>query len=89
MRLTSQRTITLLAAAGMGLTFTTYNGSLLAASQKELHPVFYTVEDPMYYRKNIIAYKRDRVFSPAVLALIERTKRAILSAPHPKIEIRH
>ena len=89
MRLTSQRTITLLAAAGMGLTFTTYNGSLLAASQKELHPVFYTVEDPMYYRKNIIAYKRDRVFSPAVLALIERTKRAILSASHPKIEIRH
>ena len=89
MRLTSQRTITLLAASGMGVAFTTYNGAMLAASQKELHPVFYTVEDPMYYRKNIIAYKRDRVFSPAVIALIERTKHAILSAPHPKIGIRH
>ncbi|MBQ8090889.1 MAG: LysR family transcriptional regulator [Pyramidobacter sp.] len=89
MQLTSQRTITLLAAAGMGLTFTTYSGATLAAEQKGFRPVFYTLEDPMYYRRNIIAYKKNRVFSPAVLALMDRTKRAILDMTHPKIEIRH
>ncbi|MBP3836296.1 MAG: LysR family transcriptional regulator [Pyramidobacter sp.] len=89
MQLTSLRTITLLAAAGMGLTFTTSNGAQLAMAQEQFHPVFYTIEDPMYYRRNIIAWKKDRVFSPAVLALIDRAKRAILDQPHPKIEIRH
>ncbi len=89
MQLTSLRTITLLAAAGMGLTFTTSNGAQLAMAQEQFHPVFYTIEDPMYYRRNIIAWKKDRVFSPAVLALIDRAKRAILDQPHPKIKIRH
>lgn len=89
MQLTSQRTITLLAAAGMGLTFTTYNGAMMATAQKAFHPVFYTLEDPMYYRCNIIAYRKDRVFPPAVHALMERVKLAILSAPRPKITIRH
>lgn len=89
MQMTSQRTITLLAAAGMGVTFTTYSGALLAAERKDLHTVFYTIEDPMYYRRNIIAYKRSRVFSPAVLALMERTKRAILEQPRCRIRIRH
>jgi DNA-binding transcriptional LysR family regulator len=87
MRLSSQSTITLLAAAGMGLAFTTYNGGTKALQTAGIHPVFYTVEEPLFCRKNIIAYKKDRVFSPAARDLIALTRSVLCNAPRLQIEI--
>lgn len=89
MRLTSQRTITLLAAAGLGLAFTTYNGTLQAINEPGIHPVFYTLDDPMYLRRNIITYKKNRAFSPAVMNLIALSRRVMLNSPMPLVEIQH
>ena len=88
LQLTSQRTITMLAAAGMGLAFTTYNGALQAQNESDSQPVFYTIEDPPHCRIDIIAWKKNRVFTPVVKSLIALTKRVMRSSPHPKIEIR-
>jgi LysR family cyn operon transcriptional activator len=89
MQLTSQRTVTSLAAAGMGLAFTTRSGAEWVLENTAFHPVFYTVEDPMYQRYNIIVYKKDKVFTPPVRALIDLTRDVILHFPQPKVKVRH
>jgi len=89
MQLTSQRTVTSLAAAGMGLAFTTRSGAEWVLKNTAFHPVFYTVEDPMYQRYNIIVYKKDKVFTPPVRALIDLTRDVILHFPQPKVKVRH
>ncbi|MDY3868615.1 MAG: LysR family transcriptional regulator [Pyramidobacter sp.] len=87
MQLTSQSTVTLLAASGMGLAFTTYAGGLKALSTPGICPVFYTVENPMFCRKDTIATRKDRVFSPAVLDLIALTRTTLRAAPRPRVEV--
>ncbi len=71
MRLTSNRTAAHLAGAGLGLTFTTYNGCLSALAIPQIRPVFYTVEDPPFFRYVTIAYRKDPVFTPAAQYLLQ------------------
>ncbi len=89
MQLSSLHTVTTLAAAGYGLAFTTYQGAKVAIERKEFHPLFYTVEDPVYQRYNVIVYKKNRIFTPAVRALIDLAREELIHFPQPKVKVRH
>ncbi len=89
LQLTSHYTISSLAAAGLGLCFTTHTAGARMKQEAFLHPVFFTVDDPIFMRKTIVAYRRGNGPSGAALDLLELTKRLITRLPPKKIDILH
>jgi DNA-binding transcriptional LysR family regulator len=74
LQLTSNYTISSLAAAGLGLAFTTQKAGMRMKNSPNLHPVFYTLDDPVFTRKMIIAYRKGNDLSPAAQKFVELAK---------------
>ena len=53
-----------------------------------LHPVFYTVDDPIFTRKTVIAFRKGDCLSPAAQDLADLTKAMMARLPKNKITIR-
>ena len=87
LQLTSNYTISSLAASGLGLAFTTYSAGERMKMAHNLHPVFYTVDDPIFTRKTIVAYRKGNCLSPAAQDLANLTKSMMARLPVKKIVI--
>ncbi len=89
LQLTSNYTISTLAAVGLGLCFTTYSAALRMATEPYLHPVFYTVDDPVFMRKTIVAYRKGNCLSPSAQELLKLVKHTLGRLPRNEIVVRH
>ncbi len=88
LQLTSNYTISSLAAAGLGLAFTTHSAGMRMLTVPHLHPVFYTVDDPIFTRKTVIAFRKGNCLSPAAQDLADLTKAMMSRLPKNEIAIR-
>ena len=76
MQLSSNYTISALAASGVGICFSTYTAGVRMKKMLEIQPVFHTVDDPVFMRKTVIAHRKGASFSPAsrdIIAIIRHT----------------
>ncbi|MDY3868616.1 MAG: LysR family transcriptional regulator [Pyramidobacter sp.] len=89
MRLTSNRAVARLAASGVGVAFTTYSGCLAALELPGAQPVFCTVEDPMIFRRAVIAYRSNPVFSPAHQYMLRLMRGCLRSFEQLDIAVQH
>lgn len=87
LQLTSNYAVSSLAAAGFGLAFTTYSAGLRMKAESHLQPVFYTIDDPVFTRKTIIAYRKGNCLSPAAQDLVESTKTMMASLSKKEIAV--
>lgn len=89
LQLTNNYTISRLAASGFGLCFTTYSAGERLKMSNDLSPVFYTIDDPVFIRKTIIAYRTGDCLSPAARAMLDLARIKIAGAPKPKVTINY
>jgi DNA-binding transcriptional LysR family regulator len=86
MQLSSNYTISALAAAGVGICFSTYTAGLRMKKMLEVQPVFHTVDDPVFLRKTIIASRKGISFSAAALGMISLTRETLAGIIPKKIK---
>jgi DNA-binding transcriptional LysR family regulator len=89
MRLSSNYAASTLAASGLGLCFTTYASCLRMVGTPGLHPVFYTIENPMFTRKLIVAYRKGNCLSRSARDMLVFAKEGMTRVPERKIIIKH
>jgi DNA-binding transcriptional LysR family regulator len=87
MRLSSNYTVSALAAAGAGICFSTYTAGVRMKKMLEVQPVFHTVDDPVFIRKTIIASRKGAALSPAARDMICITKRELAKMLPQKIKV--
>ncbi len=89
LQLTSNYTISRLAAAGFGMCFTTYAAADRLKMSHDFRPVFYTLDDPVFTRKTIVAYRAGGCLSPAARAMLDLARVKIAGAPKRKVAVRY
>lgn len=86
-QLTSNYTTSCLAAAGLGVYFTSYVAAMKLRNEAFLHPVFYTLDDPVFMRKAIVAYRKGNGFSPIARDMLEVTKQVVNRRSRQQIKV--
>lgn len=89
LQLTSNYTISSLAAAGLGLAFTTHKAGVRMKNSQNLRPVFYTLDDPVFTRKMIIAYRKGNGLAPAARKFVELAKAKLQPLTLSKIVVHY
>lgn len=89
LQLASNYTVSRLAAAGFGLCFTTYAAAERLKKSSDVSPVFYTLDDPIFTRKTIIAYRTGDCLSQAARAMLDLARIKIAGAPKQQIRIHY
>jgi hypothetical protein len=72
---------------GLGLCFTTYASCDRLIKTTDIRPVFYTIEDPMFHRKTIIAYRKGGGLSLPARRLLEHARAGMARVPERLITI--
>ena len=87
LQLRNNYTISSLAAAGFGVCFTSVTTCERLVAERNLHPVFYTLDDPLFTRKTIIAYRRGNCLSEAAENMIAMARARIAHTPRREIVV--
>jgi DNA-binding transcriptional LysR family regulator len=89
LRLSSNYTISALAASGLGVCFSTCSAGERLRFVRDLHPVFYTIDDPVFARKTILAYRKGNCLSSAARDMLDISRRVMARVHKRKIVVRH
>ena len=87
LRLESSNAVSQLAASGFGMCFATFKTCEELKMKADLNPVFYTLDNPVYTRKTMIAYKKGCRLSLPARTMIEMVKRAGRQRPQRIINV--
>ena len=87
LQMTNSYTVSCLAAAGMGFCFTTFSTCERMQRVPDLHPVVYTIDDPLFTRKTIIAYRKGNLLSQAARDFVELTVSAMTKVPRRQVTV--
>ena len=89
LQLTNNYTISSLAAAGFGVCFCSLPTCERLESARDLNPVFHSLEDPVFTRKTIIAYRRGNSLSEAAENMVNMVRARISGTTRRDIVVDH
>jgi DNA-binding transcriptional LysR family regulator len=87
MQLSGNYTISALAAAGVGICFSTYTAGVRMKKMLEIQPVFHTVDDPVFMRKTVIAHRKNAELSPASQGMMSIIRQTLAKMLPQKIKV--
>ena len=89
LQMTNNFTVSSLAAAGMGFCITTYGACERMKRIPDLYPVVYTLDDPVFTRKTIVAYRKGNLLSQAAQDFVDLTVSTMATVPQKEVTVQY